>query len=345
MAATLTRLEKLLNRRLDPTIKVGEVNEAYKRLTAEGSAVQYAIGAMQPIDPDYTKRTIEQRNRVERQLSDGYAAAGLGVDFDYQGSVTNDTHIRAHSDVDLLTVERRFSVVQPPNSALPMYQGDSIEDLRELRKSAASTLRVAYPTAKVDETGSKAINVSGGSLRRKVDVIACAWWRTVEYVKDPQKHWLGIVLLDNEKGERVPNKPFLHNKRIEDQDVITKGGLRKVIRLLKSLKYDSDDKISISSYDVAGIVYNIFDDWLTPRPGADLALVESCRKYLNYLLYDKTYRETLEVPNKSRRVFCEDGADETGLRELSMALDMLVREIEQGLSKSFRKLEEARINY
>src|ERR1051325_12189976 len=109
---TLTRLERLRNRRLDPTIKVSEINEAYKKLTAEDSAVQYAIGAMQPIDPEYTRRTIEERGRVEKQLSDGYVAAGLRIDFDYQGSVTNDTHIRAHSDVDLLTVEKRFHAVQ-----------------------------------------------------------------------------------------------------------------------------------------------------------------------------------------------------------------------------------------
>src|SRR5439155_26623062 len=126
---------------------------------------------------------------------------------------TNNTHIRAHSDVDLLTVESRFYTVQPPNSPASTYHGDPVGDLRQIRKVAASKLKTAYPAAKVDETGSKAINISGGSLMRKIDVIATNWWHTVEYRREPQKYWLGIEILDNDRGVRVPNKPFLHNKR------------------------------------------------------------------------------------------------------------------------------------
>jgi hypothetical protein len=136
MATTaLTRLQRLQNRRLDPMMRVGEANEAYKRLTTEDTAVRYAIGAMQPIDPAYTKNTIEERKRVEDQLANGYRSAGLGVSFDYQGSVTNDTHIRAHSDVDLLTVEERFYMIQSPPS---VYDGDPVADLRQIRRNAAS---------------------------------------------------------------------------------------------------------------------------------------------------------------------------------------------------------------
>jgi len=27
-------------------------------------------------------------------------------------------------------------------------------------------------------------------------LIACAWWHTVEYFQDKQKHWLGIQILE-----------------------------------------------------------------------------------------------------------------------------------------------------
>ena len=65
--------------------------------------------------------------------------------------------------------------------------------------------------------------------------------------------WLGIEILDDNEGTRVPNKPFLHNRLIMERDTETNGGLRKAIRLLKSLKYDSDEKIDVSSYDLASI--------------------------------------------------------------------------------------------
>jgi hypothetical protein len=340
-----TRLEKLRNRRLDPNIKVAGLNEAYNRLAGEDTAVQYAIGAMQPIDPDYTQRTIEERNRVERQLSDGFISNGLRVDFDYQGSVTNDTHIRAHSDVDLLTVDSRFYTVQPPNSPGAAYQGDPVADLRQIRRVTVSKLKSAYPAAKIDETGGKAVNISGGSLMRKIDVIASNWWHTVEYRRDPQKHWLGIEVLDNDKGVRVANKPFLHNKRIEDKDRNANGGLRKLIRLLKSLKYDSDDRIDLTSYDIAGIVYNMTDSDLLSLPGQDLVLANNCHSYLMLLEILDSTRNSIVVPNETRKVFCSEGASEAGLKQMRIALGLLLKEIEQGLSRSFRKLAEARIKY
>lgn len=340
-----TRLEKLRNRRIDPLIKASGINEAYNRLTGEDSAIQYAVGAMQPIDPEYTKNTIEERDRVEKQLADGYVRAGLGIDFDYQGSVTNDTHIRAHSDVDLLTVEKRWRVVQPPNLAQPIYDGDSLADLREIRKNASETLKKAYPTAKVDDSGSKAVNISGGSLRRKIDVIACGWWDTIEYIAEAHKFWRGIHILDNQKGERVPNKPFLHNKRIDEKDVTANGGLRKLIRLLKSLKYDSDEGIELSSYDIAGIVYNMPDSYLYSHPGQDLVLIKNCHTYLYYLEITPAEREKILVPNKMRKVFCAEGASAKGLEQMRVALGILIQEIEAGLNRSFRKLAEARIKY
>lgn len=340
-----SRLDKLRNRRIDPLIKVAGLNEAYNRLAAEDSSVQYAIGAMQPIDSDYTRRTIEERTRVEKQLANGYIMAGLGIEFAYQGSVTNDTHIRVYSDVDLLTVEERWFGIEPPNKPAVPYSGDTIQNLREIRTNTSKILRPAFPAATVDDSGGKSISVSGGSLRRKIDVIACAWWHTLEYVQEEKRHWLGIQILDNDHGQRISNKPFLHNKRIEERDAATNGGLRKAIRLLKSLKYDSDDNIDLSSYDIAGIAYNIFDEWLAVPPGQDLLLVKNCGEYLRYLIGNKPYRDSIAVPNQMRKVFCAEGASEAGLKGISIAVDTLVAEIEQGLGKSFRKLAEARIAY
>jgi hypothetical protein len=201
------------------------------------------------------------------------------------------------------------------------------------------------PAATLDESKGKCLNISGGSLRRHIDLIASDRWHTVEYVKFPEKHWLGIEILDDKKGERVPNKPFLHNKKISERDTETNGGLRKATRLLKSLKYDSDEKIEVSSYDVASIAYNIFPLWLTVPPGRDLLLVSNCRDYLRHLLGNEDYRASIEVPNKMRKVFGAGGATQAGLRQLSSALDALVTEIEAELSRTLRKVKEAGIAY
>jgi hypothetical protein len=57
-------------------------------------------------------------------------------------------------------------------------------------------------------------------------VIACAYWRTVDFIQSGQKYYLGIEILDYDAGKRVPNKPFLHNALIHEKDVKANGGLR-----------------------------------------------------------------------------------------------------------------------
>ena len=328
---------------MDPLVKVAGLREAYERLITEDTAVRYAIGSMQPIDAEYTARTIAERDRVQNQLADGYSAVSLTIAFDYQGSVTNDTHIRAFSDVDLLTVERRWHAIVPPASY--PYNGDPIQDLREIRLRTVEILRSAFPAATVDQSKGKCVNISGGSLKRRIDLVSSAWWFTAEYLTSRERQWLGIEILDDTKGERVQNRPFLHNKRVEERDSETNGGLRKAIRLFKSLKYDSDEKIELSSYDVASIAYNIFTSWLTVPSGQDLLLVSNARDYLRYLLADEDYRATIEVPNRMRKVFENGGATVAGLRQLSTALDALVDESDRELNRSLRKLKEARILY
>lgn len=330
---------------MDPLTKVAGSREVYERLVTEDTSVRYAIGSMQPIDSAYTQRTIEERTRVEKQLSDGFSKAGLWVKFDYQGSVTNDTHIRVYSDVDLLTIGQLSYALELPNRPPIPYAGDPISDLKKIRLKTIDILRPAFPAATVDQSKGKCISISGGSLQRKIDLIASEWWHTVEYVRQPEKHWLGIQILDNDEGERVPNKPFLHNKRIEERDAETSGGLRKAIRLFKSLKYDSDSKIEISSYDIASIAYNIFPKWLTVAPGQDLLLVSNARDYVWYLLREETYRSSLAVPNNMRKVFGPGGATETGLKQLYSALNTLKTEIESEMSRTLRKISEARIDY
>ncbi len=342
---TLSRLEKLRNRRVDRLINFSGVNEVYERLTAEDESVQYAIGAMQPIDPDYTRRAKDERGRIEKQLAEAYKTKGYSVDFDYQGSLENDTHIRAHSDIDILTVDGRWHTVEPPNRPTSPYLGDTVNDLKDLRKIAVDRLKAAFPTATVDESGSKSINISGGSLRWKIDVVACGWWHTVEYVRQRQKYLIGIHILDTEKSDKVPNKPFLHNKLIDDRDRLMNGGLRKLIRLLKSLKYDSDEGIDLSSYDIAAIVFNMPDDKLLSNLGKDLILIQNCYAYLYVLEFSEGVRDLLYVPNRMRKIFCAEGASRKGLQEMRIALEILLREINQGMARSFRKLAEARVNY
>jgi len=111
-----SKVEKLRNRRIpyDPIYEsysfseaTKRNNEVYSRLN-ESESIKYAIGSMQPIDPEYTQNTYKEGDRVKSHLNDKLPDRGINPDFRYQGSVTSDTHIKSHSDIDLLVIHDAF---------------------------------------------------------------------------------------------------------------------------------------------------------------------------------------------------------------------------------------------
>ena len=338
------RLAKLRARRTDPLIKAAAVREAYDSISEE-EPVKYAVGAMQPIDKEYTSKTFEEGGRVKAQLAKALNQPTKTAEFEYQGSVTNDTHIKVHSDLDLLVLHTYFWSVQPPGTPTNPYQGDALADLRNLRAASAKALKSAYPEVTVDDAPGKCIALEGGSLRRRIDVVISNWWNTVEYQTSGIAFQRGVHVFDSKANIRIENRPFLHNAKIDQRDRLLNGNVRKVARLLKSLKYDADTKVHISSYDITSIAYRMPDDLMRPGHGAELLLVENTRVFLRLLLDNTARRESLEVPNEMRPIFSSEGASVEGLNQLYKETQDLVDDISKGLSRSFRKLAEARVSY
>src|SRR5271170_7236752 len=104
--ARTDRFERLLNRRV-PMEKYAVQMESFANAKAGGQELSYLIDGMQPIDEEFTKNTFNEGDRVKEQLKNNLPSQYL-VQFDYQGSVTSDTHIRIHSDIDLLVLHGGF---------------------------------------------------------------------------------------------------------------------------------------------------------------------------------------------------------------------------------------------
>jgi hypothetical protein len=344
-----SRIAMLRARRMDPigrmTINASGANEVYDRISDPSEAIKYAIGSMQPIDDAYTKSTYEEAERVKQQLQENLPRYRQCCEFDYQGSVTNNTHIVARSDIDLLTLHSNFISVEPPQKVETPYVGNPVNDLLLLRAASAVILKEKFPNATVDDSGSKSVSIEGGSLRRKVDVVSSNWRDTTAYFQTGMKRDRAIEVLDSRELKRIKNLPFLHNERIHNKDSVTLGGLRRVIRLLKSIRYDSPRKVNISSYDIASVVYGMDNCRLIVSNGMELILMHNCKVYLDTLATSQTLRDSLDVPNMMRKVFCKEGACLDGLNDLRRELDLLLGEIERDLTQSRRRLLETRMIY
>lgn len=308
--------------------------EAYQR-RSDKPYTKYALGSMQEVEPSYTRIGIEEATRIGKQLKLGLQGKQIPVDFRLQGSVPCNIHIRGASDVDLLTIHAGFHTYDKSGARSRAGQYNNpisytpLSALQKLRTEAEKILESAYPAADVDVTGAKAIKLSGGSLRRPVDVVPSHWHDTTDYQLYGDEYRRGICVLDKKKEETVQNLPFLHIHHIGTKDDLSLRGLKKAIRLCKNVKADAAKEkrdIALSSYDIAAFLWHA--DMTAFRLGAvnELAILAETQRHLDFYALNQNEAKNLVVPDGSRKIF--DTAEKlNALMLLSVEIDDLAKEV------------------
>ena len=301
------RYSNLLYRRapeLDRTVE--SFSESFEQVT--GEYTKYLIGAIKPVDKKYTDRLVEQGNRIENQLQKRMVDVYPGIEFRRQGSVSNLTHIRYFSDVDVLVIIDKFITLQPPQKPSNPYKGEPKDDLLELRQKCYHELNIAFPKVTIDNAGSTSLSLEGGSLVCKVDVVPSNWYDTNEYSETYLEHFRGIMVLNKDEMERKKNFPFLFNYRINEKDNECNGTVRMLIRLLKTLKADADEenKVELSSFDICSIAYRIPNEYLNFQINEPLDIIKNFALWMQKIINDSELRKILKVVDDSRIIFDED---------------------------------------
>jgi hypothetical protein len=306
-----------------------EVESWQKRASSQPNT-RYALGAMQEVGPDYTRIGIETAERVGKQLANSIHL----VEFQLQGSVPLNCHIRGVSDVDLLALDTDFLVydkygVSGQAGSYNPTQKTSFSVLYGLRAKVELILPVSFPAAKVDTSGGKAVNISGGSLARPVDVVPSHWHDTAAYQQSRQQHDRAVYILNKKTSQTLSNRPFLHIKRVSDRCDEALGGLRKAIRLCKNVKADAIEEgtsISLPSFDIAATMFHADMQALKIGYLYELRILAETQRHLDFLYHNEAYAKALRVPDDSRVIFDTQEKYE-GLKKLSMEMDDLLREV------------------
>lgn len=309
--------------------------ENYENLK-ESNSIKYTIGAMAPVSKRSTEISFEEGTRVAENLMKSLRSKGISSSHRFQGSVALDIHIEGHSDVDVLIIKQDIILVQRPyiNTYSEPSDKRSMEDIiKELRIESESIMTNNFPKANVNIKNNKSISLEGGSLKRKVDVVPSCWYDTIEYQKTGNESDRGINIYHKEDHILIFNQPFKHMELIEKKDSFYNGNLKMVIRLMKNMIADMpEDKKrkakKLSSFDLASIAYYM-DSYLNVPFNMRIALVEKLRSHLNKLVQDKMFRDSLYVPDNSRKIFNTEGYNEkvealdilaSNISDLSMAI-------------------------
>ena len=344
MANYQKKLQNLKNRRQDTLTKAFSLNESFNR-KSYGESTTYALEAMEPISDTYTQNTYKACERIINQLTPGLKEYGIDVEFRYQGSVATNTHIKLYSDIDLLTIHGAFFTLERPQVPTSPYLGDPLADLKNLRAKTHRILDTIFPACDLDDTGSKCLTICGGSIGRKVDIIASNWYNALIYRDNKNEANRGVQILDRDKDDRITNFPFLHIYWINFKDALVNGNEKRMIRLMKSLKVDADEEIKVSSYDIASLIFRMDDQLLRASSMNRLVLLKNTNDFLLKVVNDSSFRDTLYVANRTRKIFCDDGCKVAEVSKLQKELDGLMVDIATELRPFRNTIENATINY
>jgi len=298
--------------------------ELYETLN-ESDSVKYTIGAMAAVDEKSTEVSISEGRRVADSLIKSLGVRGINSTSRLQGSVALDIHIKGHSDVDMLIIKQSVIQVEYPLIASYFDSSDtrSMADIvKEIRLESEDILPRKFPQTDVDTSGNKSIGMENGSLQRKVDIVPACWYDTRDYQQTKNEEDRGIKIYHKGDHTLLLNLPFKHIKLISEKDDISRGNLRRVIRLMKNMIADMpDNKKSVakklSSYDLAAIAYHMDSKLYLPHE-MRLGLVEKTRDHLQKLCDDVVLRILLDVPDGSRKIF--------DISEKTRALEVLTNE-------------------
>ena len=336
-----SRLSNLRNRRMafdstSSTTLAEAMNKSFRSESYEtrtsNSASKYALGAMQEVDQDYTLVGLGEAERVGKQLESGLAAEGISVEFDLQGSVPLNIHIRGASDVDLLALAAGWFTYDSQGAKANQYYstgGSVLDSMRQLRSRSEDVLSTRFWGADVDKSGNKSIKMSGGSLKRTIDVVPSHWHNTVAFQAGGNKHDREVKVYEKDNHKTLSNMPFLHMKRINDGDLITGSGLKKAIRLCKNVKKDAENDgkaINMSSYDIASAMWYCDANTLRHSSWSELTILSATQSHLEFLLNNRNYAMALNTPDGSRKIF-ETVEKFNGLIALSLEVTALSEDV------------------
>jgi len=320
------RLENLRQRRFDEVLNESVVTKSFSATANTlGKATRYALESMQSVERSYAMNTFKASDKVQANLERELEKLGYSNEFRHQGSTMMNTSIKAHSDIDLLVITKKFETLENPQVPTYPYRGNPLQDLKDLRRDSFSILNNIYKD--VDNNNSKAIKVHPTSPNRKVDVVIANWFNSNLYTQVSNEIYRGINFLDRDNNKRVECYPFLHINEVNDKGVRVNHGLHKLIRLLKNIKADIETKINLSSFEITSLLFGISDSSLRKSDKQQLLLLKEAQFQLGKLLRDSYYRDNLISPNQKEYVFRNKGKVDD-LKKMKNEIDTLIIDIQ-----------------
>lgn len=184
-----------------------------------------------------------------------------------QGSYANNTNVRTQSDVDIAVVEEDIFRTRYRSGATDANYGFSTA------ASRSQTFKDEVEKALKEKFGSdvsrenKSIKINGNTYRKDADSVPCRRYKDFsgDYSNNPD-NYVGGILIKADSGEEIINYPEQHIRNGKEKNVATNHYYKKMVRILKKLRYLMKDNginsaNNVSSFALESLLWNIPNEY------------------------------------------------------------------------------------
>ena len=234
-----------------------------------------------------------------------------------QGSYANNTNVRTESDVDVAVIQEEIFCTEYRSSGTPCPQSDADYGFSKAAPTAKSFKDEVQEALEAKfgsdvERKNKSIKVHGNTYRKDADTVPCGRYRDYrqDYNHDESNYVRGVVIYPD-KGGIIINYPEQHIANGRKKNVATNQHYKKMVRIMKKMRYlmeDSGNFIyryaagNVSSFMLESLLWNIEDSWYT----------ENCGRYRKVVAFSLLISTLLNRKSK----FISDYKEANGIKPL-----------------------------
>lgn len=221
------------------------------------------ISWSKPLSTTEEQRCQNSLNMIKTAINESDKPENKNIECFLQGSYSNNTNVRANSDIDICVMYKGVFYGEYPEgksasdygftSATYTFDKYKIEILNALKNKFNNI-----------EVGNKSLKIDSNSYRVQADAVPAFQYRNYsnDYLKNSNNYIEGICIISKE-GEKIINYPKQHKENGTNKNNRTNTYYKKMVRLIKKIKYNMKENYSstknISSFVLECIVYNIPD--------------------------------------------------------------------------------------
>jgi len=298
------------------------INNEFK---LEYNWLNYVREAIEPIDINITQILKEISENLQHDLLKAATLEDLNIEITPIGSIELNTHVKSEDTVDLIMGLKDNCKTENPNIN---SNHTLLQEIFRLKDFTIRYLKNKFPEALLDDSQPLALHLS-------IPIFPCNFCLYFGFTQTVMENTSGNFS-DIENGGLFNFKTFsfttinplkyAHNLNTRNEK--TQGNTKTLIRLLKSLKADSIEPVTLTGHQLTCIIYSMDEYALSKTPGQILFLILEVSLYLKKLYDNPFIRKSIKSPDRSTlQILDNDNSLLHGIFILKKELDSLIKNL------------------